>query len=868
MPTPISAEQWPRVKALFFAAQEAPTGERARLVGESSAEPAVRDYVLTLLDAADDCGDRFERPAMAAVAAAAALTADGGGDLCETPPALAGRRVGPYQVLRRIGQGGMGAVYEAVRADGAFEQRVALKTLWRGADSQVLARRFRTERQILAGLQHPHIARLLDGGATQEGMPYLVMELVDGEALDAHCDRLRLGLSARLALFLQVCAAVQHAHGNLVVHRDLKPSNVLVTAEGTVKLLDFGVAKLLDDPRAEGTLTSAGLVPFTAAYAAPEQVTGGAVSTATDVYALGALLMVLLVGRPPFADDALTPTELLVTVSETPAPAPSQLALVGDVARADAAAAARGLADRHRLARALQGELDAIALMALRKEPSRRYATVDALAADVQRHLRRERVLARPDTLGYRLRTVARRRRALVVGGALAVASLVTGSALALWQARASRLEAARSEHVAEFLTRMLGTSDVATGAPFVRLGARGTVAQLLDSVVRRVPATFPDDPRVRARLYTAIGSHYLHQGRGRDARPVLDSAVRLALGGYGPRSDAYAEASLEAAGAMLYGVGPVPAERHVRAALGALEGRERERAALHARALGTLAILRVAVGSLREADSLARLVIELETARTSAPTMPRAWALRVLGHTSAWERRDPDVVVSIYRHALAVVDSLGTPLALERLEALDGLADALMFVNRLDAADSMATLALHAAHEGYGTPSMQTALASARLAQVVRARGDSTRATRLADSAYRMAAAMPHAHPTSLAFVGALLVRDHLLHGRAAAADGVAERLAARVMTEDVPIAAVYAALHVGLAKSAREDWPAAEQWLRRGLAALPPSGDMDTMQEHFRLPLAEALRRQGRAAAADSVLAALPARVPRVMR
>jgi serine/threonine-protein kinase len=598
MPIQISPAQWAQVQALFHAANEAGEEERARLLASEEHDLSVREHVRRLLAARRETNDPLETPALATMA-----------------PSLVGQRVGPYYVTRRIGQGGMGAVYEGQRADGTVEQRVAIKTLWRGADSDVLVRRFRTERRILAGLNHPNIAQFFDAGATESGTPYLVMEYVDGRPIDEHCDVHRLDLTSRLKLFLQVCEAVQHAHRTLIIHRDLKPSNVLVSTGGQAKLLDFGVAKLLDDPRTEGTLTSAGFSPFTAAYAAPEQISGGSVSTATDVYALGALLSVLLSGRPPIDVGSLSPADALAAIRTTPSLAPSDL-VRRDTAGGLEIARARGFTNARALVRELANELDAIVQMALRKEPERRYATVDALAEDVARYLRRERVLARPDTLAYRARTFVRRHRAVVVGGTIAVLSLIVSTAVSLVQARESRRAAERSERVARFLARVT-TQDASTVAPIARLGSRGTVAQLLDSLLRRVPNEFPDDARVRAQLYTSIGSNYTAQGRLADAQAVLDSAVYLAAQSYGRRTDMFATASLEMARTIVARMPPEESERHVRAALSALAGREAENPELYARAVMGLSMVRHMRGEVRDADSLARVVVSLETKRT-----------------------------------------------------------------------------------------------------------------------------------------------------------------------------------------------------------------------------------------------------------
>jgi serine/threonine-protein kinase len=850
MASSLPAAAWPQVQELFHAATAATAEERARLLGSDAWDPEVRAYVAKLLAAAGRLDGGLDTPALAALQDRTRAWS--------AAPSLVGRRLGPYHVVRRVGRGGMGAVYVAERVDGAVSHRVAVKTLWRGADSDVLVRRFGTERQILAGLRHPNIAQFLDAGATEEGTPYLVMEYVEGRPIDEHCDTERLGLTARLDLFRQVCAAVQHAHNNLVVHRDLKPSNVLVTADGQVKLLDFGVAKLLDDPRGEGTLTGAGLSPFTAAFAAPEQVSGLAVSTATDVYALGALLSVLLGGRPPLDVEGLSAPEILTTIRTAPPVSPSDL-VMRDAGAPDEKARARGFPTARHLARALRRELDAITLMALRKEPARRYPTVDALSEDVLRYLRRERVVARPDTVAYRFRTFARRRRALVGGMAIAVTSLLAASAISLWQARQSRIAAERSERVAEFLARVT-TQDASTVDPIARLGSRGTVSQLLDSLVRRVPVAFPGDERTRARLYAAIGSSYMAQGRLRDAETVLDSAVFLARRAYGPRSEVFASASLEMAAALANRTTPEGAERHVTAALAALAGRERELPELHARGVLGLASTRLMHGAVREADSLARVVVALELARTARPTTTRALAVAALGQTTAWIRRDPRVVDSIYAHAIAISDSMHMPLAFERLNAIDGRVDALFTLGRYAEADSLLVSALEAARIGYGVRSRETAILLARRSYVVRALGDPAAATIAADSAWRIVSDLDDLLATMFVGVAMARITDDWQRGRLASADTIAMRALERAAKQRVPLATTFAALYAGLASSSREDWANAETRLRLALTSLPATGDLNSMLVRIRRPLAVALAELGRKREADSVLALVP--------
>ncbi len=831
---------WPVVKALFWAASDAPAETRERLLADGTDDDAVRREVRRLLAASDEVGDRFERPAALALADGA----DAGP--AEGAP-LVGRRLGPYEVLRRIGEGGMGTVYEGVRADDAYRQRVAIKTVWRGADSELLARRLRSERQILASLAHPNIAQLLDGGTTQEGLPYLVMEFVEGSPIDAYCDARRLAIAERLRLFGQVCAAVQHAHRNLTIHRDLKPSNVLVTGDGVVKLLDFGVAKLLDGGERRGTLTAAGLSPFTAAYAAPEQVGGGQVSTATDVYALGALLYVLLGGCVPLDADRLAAADAVVAIREHPVAPPSARAT-------DDAAARRALGSADRLARALRGDLDAVVLQALRKEPDRRYATADALADETRRYLEGARVLARPDTLGYRAARVVRRHPTLVAATALGTVALIVTAAVALVQARRSRSEAARSERVASFLTNMLGAHDAHTGDPFARLGPRGTVAELLDGATARVARAFPDDPRVRARLYTAIGASLISQGRVRVASALLDSARSLARAGYGARSDAFAEASLDAGNAAFHWTTPAAADRLLHDAAAAIHGRERAVPELHARVLAGLASAAMIDGRLREADSLARLVISLERRRTRAPTLTRAWAERLLGSTILLLELDPGAADAHLATAVALCDSLGMRVSLERLDALAGRVAYAPALGRLADAQRLDAEGLDAARRGFGPSSREAAVFLAHGADLARAAGDPARATALADSAARILDSIPDVNATIVVLGASTALVDRLARRRWAEADSITGAMLARVGPLETPPADLYAALWLAVARAARRDSIGAAR-------AVELAGATAARRPDLRIYMASVLARFGWGVEAERLAARLPA-------
>jgi eukaryotic-like serine/threonine-protein kinase len=354
-----------------------------------------------------------------------------------------GRRLGAYRLLRQIGQGGMGAVYLAERADRQFEKQVAIKLLPLGLSTGTARGRFLAERQILAQLEHPGIARLLDAGIAEDGTPFFVMEYIDGEPIDRYCDRRSLGIAERIDLFLQVCAAVEYAHRNLVVHRDLKPGNILVTLAGAVKLLDFGIAKVLDADSMSGTTALTHQVgrPMTPAYASPEQVRGEPITTATDVYALGVLLYELLAGRAPYDVQGLSPTDLERLICTLEPIAPSAAAL--NCAAESATGGARISASATRRAHRLRGDLDTIVLMALRKEPDRRYRSATALADDLVLHRQGWPVSARPDRFAYRAGKFARRRPGILATAAAAL--LILAGFVSLLAAHAERLEVERN---------------------------------------------------------------------------------------------------------------------------------------------------------------------------------------------------------------------------------------------------------------------------------------------------------------------------------------------------------------------------------------------------------------------------------------
>ena len=460
----------------------------------------------------------------------------------------AGQRLGAYTLIEPIGQGGMGTVWLAERSDGRFERKVAIKLLSIGLSGRTAGRRFLREGAYLARLRHPNIAQLLDAGVTPGNQPYLVLEHVDGERIDAHCDRCALTVEGRIRLFLDVTAAVEYAHGQLIVHRDLKPANILVTAAGEVKLLDFGIARLLDDgsdPLAATMLTREGAAGLTPEFAAPEQMTGADVSTATDVYALGVLLYVLLSGRHPAGDATRTYAGLVRAIVEI-VPPPISAAVTAQDAQAQdptRAAEARGTSPE-RLRRQLLGDLDTIVNKALKKNPAERYAGAAALADDLRRYLRHEPISARPDSFAYRARKFVRRNRAMVGVSSVAVFATIAGVVATVMQAQLAQeqrdyalRQLARAEAVND-LNQFLLSDAAPGGKPF-------TVNDLLARAERIVTRQQSRDEAVRAELLASIGRQYGSQDETVAALRVLEQALDIADGTAEPSTRAQVLCSL-----------------------------------------------------------------------------------------------------------------------------------------------------------------------------------------------------------------------------------------------------------------------------------------------------------------------------------
>ena len=488
-------DRFRRIDTIFDAAVDIPAGERTAFIDrECGDDAALRAEVLELVRAYHSSDSVLESPAARLAAPFLETAAAAGGPVPE--------RIGPFRVVREIGRGGMGRVFLGERADGQFEQRVAIKLIQHGAPG--VLRRFVEERRILARLEHPGIARLVDGGITESGLPYFAMELVDGEPIDRYCDAHGLSLDQRLMLFGAVCDAVAYAHQHLVIHRDIKPSNILVTADGKPKLLDFGIAKLLG-AQGEDDVTRTRFSVMTPEFAAPEQIRGEPVSTATDVYSLGVLLYQLLTGERLYEIRGKSPAEIERIICDDVPPKPSVRSR--QIARGQ-----------------LRGDLDLIVMTALQKAPGRRYQSPTALAHDLERFRRGHAVLARPDSASYRLRKFVGRHRTGVALAVLLVLALAGAIARERTLRNAAEVQARKAREVEDFL---VGVFDVADPDSWKETeGGSVTARELLDRGARRIDSTLSGQQEVQAELRNVLGRVYTNLGLYDRAMPLLRSSL------------------------------------------------------------------------------------------------------------------------------------------------------------------------------------------------------------------------------------------------------------------------------------------------------------------------------------------------------
>ncbi len=683
----MTATGFRRLDQAFNAAVELDGERRAAFLDEfESTDPDLVQRLRAMLEAAASEKD----PLRASVARAAA-------DLDGALPAT----IGPFEVIRRLGQGGMGSVYLCRRSDGEFEQLLAVKRLG-GAGGSVVGERLRLERRVLAGLRHPHIAQFVDGGEDADGTPWVAMEYVEGSRIDRDADARKLDLRARVTLFLQLVDAVQYAHRNLVVHRDLKPDNVMVDAHGRIKLLDFGIAKLLDEaaPGAQAAPTVAGAM--TPHYASPEQVRGEPVSQASDIYSLGVMLYELLARQRPYRIETTRPSEVERIVCEVE-PAPP-LRLVG---RRDAAAR----------------DLDAIVMKALHKAPERRYASAAQLGEDLQRWLDGRPVQARPDSASYRLRTFIRRHP---IGAAVSVllVLLLAGFAAAMaWQASllaqerdVATREARVAQETADFLIELFETSD-----PRVTNPADVRARDLLDAAADRLPDALSSDPLARARLMHTIGLALSNMGEDVRGTALLTQALELRERHAGTDSAEVAD-SLNRLGNIHRQFGRL--EQAEMMLVRALQWRRRNLPVDHdlADSHNNVGLLQADLGHHAEAEQTLRQAIALhreaggdDTTLAASPLHNLALALRNLDRLE--EARDAA------REALALKRRAGTPAA-STANTMAVMAIIEQRLGRLDEALAQSNGSLALRREAYGPDSPMIASGLVTHANVLAALG------------------------------------------------------------------------------------------------------------------------------------------------
>jgi serine/threonine-protein kinase len=753
------------IESIFEAALELPVADRARWL----AERCGTDHRLRAeVDALIAAHERAEGALEANIGAAAA------GALQD---ANRGRRIGAYRVLRELGRGGMGVVYLAERDDGQYQQRVAVKLLRASPDAEELRRRFLAERQILASLKHRGIAQLLDGGVTDGQLPFLVMEYVDGAPITTYCDRRKLGIDARLRLFRDVCFAVHYAHQNLVIHRDIKPGNILVTPDGGVKLLDFGIAKLLNPALGphDQPLTRTELRAMTPEYASPEQIRGEVVTTASDVYALGVVLYELLSGRRPYYLTSRSPQELMEVVgarvpdrpsSAVTRPIPSAASNATSSPTAEEIAHARGVSVE-RLRHLLSGDLDAIVMMALRKEATDRYGSADLLWEDLQRYLDGLPVLAHRGSRLYRARKFFGRHRVESVAASLVALSLAVGAGVAFRQASVAARERDRAERARADAEQTLRQSEAVTGflvglfdATTATASAGPVTAQeLLRRGIAQI-ARLDNQPLVQARMLEAIARVQMTMAQYPEARTALERSLALRVAGLGP-NHAEVATTLVHLGELERRTGRYhEADSLTRRALAIRTATLGARDPAIADVLGQLAIIAVYQSDLHGAEEMSRraLVIRRESLGASDPLIGTSLEL----HASHLRRlgRDTEAEVEL-RQAIAIYQASSGPRSAEAAGLQLRLAD-LILETRGDTSQSESLMrsALATLRTSLGNDHPRTGWAMGDLAALLAARGKHAEALDLARTGLGIIQrAFGAEHPNSADMTGQLVL-------------------------------------------------------------------------------------------------------------
>lgn len=641
--------------------------------------------------------------------------------------------IGPYTIIRELGQGGMGVVYLAQRTHDGFAQSVALKVLKRGLDTHAVVQRFRQERAVLAALEHPNIARILDGGTTPDGRPYFAMEYIDGQPITTYCDNRQARIEERLALFETVCEAVQYAHQNLVVHRDLKPSNILVTADGTVKLLDFGIAKVLGERPYSFSLIET--VPaerlLTPAYASPEQLRGEVISTASDVYALGVLLYELLVGLRPFQPLARQAVEHILDNHEIVRPSKALTALLRTKETDDETTwlVETRQTSFERLRRRLAGDLDVICLKALHQEVDRRYGTAGALGADIRRHLGGMPVEAQPDSYHYRLRKFARRHRGTLALVGVFVLTLIMVVASYTW--RQAKLvnelvaEAEKTQAVQGFLIDMFAAADPTQTAERDSMYVR----DFLDEGARRIATSLTDQPLAKAELMQTLGDVYLTLGLFAQADTLIGEAQRLRERLLPPTDDAVQTGWLNMARLRVEQSRYLEADSLYRLALAAFDSiRQPLHYAYALHGLGSIEIERV---NFAEAEGFMQRALATHKAHVPLDTVRYMGVVESLAVLYGFQRRY-DEARTHYEEAIALARHVHGDAHLTTASYLHNWGTELLARGAFAEAEQLLTEVLHIEQQILGRDHLDVANTLSNLAKAAHSQGSYAQAESL----------------------------------------------------------------------------------------------------------------------------------------
>ncbi len=752
----MTPEQYKKVKEIFHAASERNPETRVEFIAEAcGGDGLLLREVESLLDFQSHSEKFIEKSAFDV--GARLLTED-------QAEAFKGRRVGHYQLIRELGHGGMGVVYLAERADDQFRKQVAIKIVRGGLATDETRRRFRHERQILAGIDHPNIAKLLDGGTTDDGLPYLVMDYVEGEAINQHCDAHQLTTTKRLQLFREMCSAVQYAHQRLVIHRDIKPANILVTHDGTPKLLDFGIAKLLDpEPSETSAHTATEVRLMTPEYASPEQIRGEEITTATDVYSLGVLLYEILTGHRPYRITSRRPDEIARVICDQEPERPSAAIADRELRSADSKTASSNPKSDIPNPKLFRGDLDNIVLKAIQKEPQRRYSSVEQFSEDIRRHIEGLPVIARADTFGYRSGKFIQRHRYGVAAAALLVVMFVAGVAGVVWQARVAarerdqaRLEKTKAERVNSFLQEMLSSAD-----PFKK-GSNVKAADLLADAARRAEVDLVNQPELQAEVLRTIGNTYSGLFLVNEGEPLLRHSLEIHQRLFGPQHHETAKTLYDLAQLLRTKGDFDQAEARFREALGIQRKLAPQGDIQSATTLLYLGVALFQHGKADDSEGAIRESLEMTRKHVGDDHPGVGIALNQLGLSKEY-RGDLSGAEQLYRQAMSTFRRIGGQRALESL-VLMNLATNLSSQKKYQDADAIFQEAIALSRELFGENHAAVAVVMTHYARMYLLKGEYAKAEEIMRPAVEIARkSLPAGHPESaqiLVTFGIVLVR------------------------------------------------------------------------------------------------------------